>query len=325
MYLVTTRVLAVLELLQTHGRISGADMAARLAIDKRTLRRYIAILEEMGIPIAAERGRFGGYALMPGFKLPPMMFTEDETLALAVGLKAAGSLGLSDGASAVVSAMAKLERVMPAQLKTRVRAVDQMVQLDSRQATLPSARAVLGVLSLAAMMRQRVHLHYRALDGTPSTRDVDPYGLALYGGCWYLLGMCHLRSAMRSFRLDRVLKAETRAASFEPPPCLNPLAQLRRAMATVTRAHAVEILLHTDLATASEHFAADIGQFEQTADGVVLRSETDHIDWFAGHLASMPFEFEIRSPAALRESLVRLGERLLRHADASNPSKAFAP
>ena len=92
----TTRVLAVLELLQAHGRISGPEMARRLDVDARTLRRYIAILEEFGIPITAERGRYGGYALVAGFKLPPMMFTDDEALALSVGLLAARSLGLSD-------------------------------------------------------------------------------------------------------------------------------------------------------------------------------------------------------------------------------------
>ena len=316
MYHPTTRVLAVLELLQTHGRISGADMAARLAVDKRTLRRYIIILEELGIPITSVRGRFGGYSLMPGFKLPPMMFTEDETLALAVGLKAAAGLGLSDGAPAVASAIAKLERVMPAKLKSKVRAVDEMVRLDLKRNTAPGDPTALGVLSLAALARQQVHLYYRAMDGNESARHVDPYGLALYGGCWYLLGMCHLRAAMRSFRLDRVRGVELRAASFAPPPDFDALAQLRQSMATVARAHAVEILLRTDLKTASEHFPSDIGQFEQRADGVVLNSQTDHLDWFAGQLAGMPFEFEIRTPASLRDSLARLGERLLRSAAA---------
>ena len=85
MYHPTTRVLAVLELLQTHGRLSGAEMSRRLDVDGRTLRRYIVMLEQIGIPILSERGRHGGYSLMPGFKLPPMMFTDDEALALALG------------------------------------------------------------------------------------------------------------------------------------------------------------------------------------------------------------------------------------------------
>src|SRR5258708_19197010 len=118
----TTRVLAVLELLQTHGRMSGAELARRIEVDGRTVRRYISMLEELGIPITAERGRDGAYMLVAGFKLPPMMFTDDEALALSVGLLAARGLGLADAAPAVASAQAKLERVMPASLKRRGRA-----------------------------------------------------------------------------------------------------------------------------------------------------------------------------------------------------------
>ncbi|MCB1575455.1 MAG: HTH domain-containing protein, partial [Xanthomonadales bacterium] len=99
----TTRVLAALELLQTQGRISGSELARKLDVDVRTVRRYIGILEELGIPITADRGRFGGYALVAGFKLPPMMFTDDEALALSVGLLAARSLGLADAAPSIAS------------------------------------------------------------------------------------------------------------------------------------------------------------------------------------------------------------------------------
>jgi predicted DNA-binding transcriptional regulator YafY len=114
MYHPTTRVLAVLELLQTHGRLSGAEMSARLAVDARTLRRYIVTLEEIGIPITTERGRHGGYALMPGFKLPPMMFNDDEALALSVGLLAARSLGFSEAAPSRAPCRAAPCRPLPA-------------------------------------------------------------------------------------------------------------------------------------------------------------------------------------------------------------------
>src|SRR6185503_18786909 len=108
----TTRVLAVLELLQSHGQLSGAELARRLEVDRRTLRRYIATLEEMGIPITTEQGRYGGYRLVPGFKLPPMMFTEDEAQAISLGLLAARGLGLADAAPAIESVQAKLDRVL---------------------------------------------------------------------------------------------------------------------------------------------------------------------------------------------------------------------
>ncbi len=312
MYHPTTRVLAVLELLQTHGRMSGADMAARLGVDARTLRRYIVTLEEIGIPITTERGRHGGYALMPGFKLPPMMFSEDEALALSIGLLAARSLGFSEAAPAVASAQAKLERIMPDALKKRVRAVDQTVRLDMVRAVAPADGDALVILSSAALAQRRVHLRYRAPDGAQSEREFDPFGLAFWGGCWYAIGMCHLRHSMRSFRLDRIIKAEPRNVAFARPDRFDALDYLRRSMSSMPRTHAFEVLLHTDLSTASKHFFADMGVFEQGDGAVILRGHTDHIDWCAGHLAGMPFEFEVRAPEALRLSVMRLGQRLLR-------------
>jgi predicted DNA-binding transcriptional regulator YafY len=312
MYHPTTRVLAVLELLQTHGRMSGADRARRLDVDARTLRRYIVTLEEMGIPITTERGRHGGYALMPGFKLPPLMFTDDEALALAVGLLAARSLGFSEAAPAVASAQAKLERIMPAKLKRRVRAVDETVRLDMVRTVAPADNAALVTLSSAALAQQRVQLHYRAPDGTATERAFDAYGLAFRMGCWYVLGMCHLRGALRSFRLDRIVKVEPRPVSFAHPPRFDALAHLRQALASMPRAHPVEVVLHTDLKTASSHFFDAIGVFEQLEGGVLLRSHTDHIDWFARQLAAVPFGFVVRAPEALRLAVRRIGENLLR-------------
>ncbi|MDQ1811897.1 YafY family protein [Massilia sp. CCM 9210] len=316
MYHPTTRVLAVLELLQTHGRLSGAEMSARLAVDTRTLRRYIVTLEEMGIPITTERGRHGGYALMAGFKLPPMMFTNDEALALAIGLLAARSLGFAEAAPAVSSAQAKLERIMPANLKQRVRAIDETVRLDMMRTVAPTDNDALVTLSSAALAQQRVHLRYRAPDGSETERGFDAYGLAFRAGCWYVIGMCHLRAEMRSFRLDRIVKAEPRPVSFARPSGFDALGYLTRSMATMPRAHPVEVLLRTDLKTASAHFFDALGVFEQIDEGVLLRCSTDHPDWFAGHLAGMPFEFEVRTPDVLRDSVARLGERLLRMAGA---------
>ncbi|HEX8615871.1 MAG TPA: YafY family protein [Telluria sp.] len=314
MYHPTTRVLAVLELLQTHGRLSGAEMSARLAVDPRTLRRYIVTLEEMGIPITTERGRHGGYALMAGFKLPPMMFTNDEALALAIGLLAARSLGFAEAAPAVASAQAKLERIMPANLKRRVRAIDETVRLDMIRAVAPQDNDALVTLSSAALAQQRVCLRYRAPDGQETERDFDAYGLAFRAGCWYVIGMCHLRAGMRSFRLDRVLKVEPRPVSFARPPGFDALGYLTVSMASMPREHPVEIVLLTDLKTASAHFFAAFGVLEQIDGGVLLRCSTDHIDWFAGHLASLPFDVEVRAPDLLRASLAKLAERLLRMA-----------
>ena len=174
MYRPATRALAVLELLQTHRRISGAEIAQRLGVDGRTVRRYIAALEELGIPITAERGRYGAYLLVAGYKLPPMMFTDDEALALSVGLLAARSLGLTEASAAVASAQAKLERVMPERLMVRTRAVADTVMLDMARTAAASAGHTLFALSAAAQQCQRVRLRYRAKDG--SETDQVLYG-----------------------------------------------------------------------------------------------------------------------------------------------------
>lgn len=311
MYHPTTRVLAVLELLQTHGRMSGAEMASRLEIDGRTLRRYIVTLEEMGIPITTDRGRHGGYALIAGFKLPPMMFTDDEALALSIGLLAARSLGLAEAAPAVASAQAKLERIMPANLKRRVSAVDETVKLDLSQAISPADNAALVALSAAAQNRQRVHLHYRSASGDDSERDFDAYGLAYRGGRWYVVGMCHLRKDLRSFRLDRIGEVQLLETSFTRPPDFDALAHLALSVATIPRAFAIEVLLKTDLKSAREQLFDAIGIFAQTEDGVLVRSQADDLDWFARELARMPFAFEIHSPPELRDAVRVCAQRLL--------------
>ena len=308
----TTRVLAVLELLQTHGRIGGPELARRIGVDGRTLRRYIAMLEELGIPITAERGRYGGYALVAGFKLPPMMFTDDEALALSIGLLAARSLGLADAAPAVASAQAKLERVMPPTIKRRVRAVDETVALDLHAGVAAGDNAALVVLTAAAQARQRVHLHYRTAQRDASERDFDPYGLAWRGGRWYVVGWCHLRGAVRSFRLDRVERVQALPASFGRPERFDALAHLVFSVATMPRTHAIEVRLAADLATAKCCLPEAAGVLEPDGDGTVLFAQADDLDWFARELARLPFDFEVRAPALLRDAVHACGERLQR-------------
>ena len=307
----TTRVLAVLELLQTRGRITGAELARQLDVDRRTVRRYIARLEDIGVPITAEQGRDGGYMLVAGFKLPPMMFNDDEALALSVGLLAARGLGLAEAAPAVASAQAKLERVMPAPLKRRVRAIDETVTLDLSRPRAPGDNAALVTLSSAAQTQTRVRMRYRAADRSETERDFDPYGLGYREGCWYAVGMCHLRHGLRSFRLDRVLSVQLRDAGFARPTDFDALAHLTYSLATLPRTHAVDVVLETDLGTAQQHLFPSIGVLEWIGNTVLLRAQVDDLAWFARELARLPFGFSIRRPAALRDAVAALGRRLL--------------
>jgi predicted DNA-binding transcriptional regulator YafY len=307
----TARVLATLELLQTRGRVSGSELARRLGVDPRTVRRYVVTLEELGIPITAERGRDGHYMLVSGFKLPPMMFTDDEALALAVGLAAARGLGLAEADVAVAGALAKLERVMPEALKRRVRAVAETVAIAPSRPSAPGDNQALAALSEAAQRERRVRMRYRSRQGELTERGFDPFGLAYRGGRWYAVGMCQLRGGLRSFRLDRVLSVRPLDVGFSRPAGFDVLGHLARSEATLPRAHAVEVLLRTELEQARRELFPSVGVLEWTDGGVRLRGQVDDLDWFARELARLPFGFEIREPAALRAALRSRAERLL--------------
>jgi predicted DNA-binding transcriptional regulator YafY len=300
----TTRVLAMLELLQTHGQVSGAELARRLGVHPRTVRRYVTMLEEMGVPMVAERGRHGAYGLVAGFKLPPMMFTDDEALALSVGLLAARGLGIAS--PAVASAQAKLGRVMPPNVRRRVRAVDETVQLELARPVSPADNTALAALTTAAQMQVRVHMRYHDAE-----RDFDPYGLAYRGGCWYAVGWCHLRRGIRSFRLDRIQSVRVLETPFSRPDDFDALKHLTVSVATIPRRHAVEVVLHTDLATAQRELFPTIGILEPVDGGVLLRSQCDDLKWFARELARLPFPFTIRGPRALRTALAACARELL--------------
>ncbi|HEY6140984.1 MAG TPA: YafY family protein [Thermoanaerobaculia bacterium] len=314
----TTRVLAMLELLQTHGPMSGALLAERLGVDGRTVRRYVTVLEEMGIPLVAERGRHGAYGLVAGFKLPPMMFTDDEALALSVGLLAARGLGIAS--PAVASAQAKLERVMPPAVKRRIRAVDETVQLDLSRPVSAAGASALAALSTAAQSHVRVHMRYHDAE-----RGFDPYGLAYRGGCWYAVGWCHLRRGIRSFRLDRIQSVRVLETPFARPADFDALQHLTVSVATIPRKHAVEVVLHTDLLTAQRELFATIGILEPMDKAVLLRGQCDDLKWFARELARLPFAFTVRSPRALRTALATVARELMRSAAAMPPLSFKAP
>ena len=306
----TTRVLAVLELLQSHGQISGSELAARVEVDPRTLRRYIAMLEEMGIPITTEQGRYGGYRLVPGFKLPPMMFTDEEAQALSLGLIAARGLGLADAAPAIESVQAKLDRVLPAAPKKTIAALRESVALQTGGARSNADAKLLRVLSESAQMRRTASIGYRAADGAATTRPFDVYGLVFRGGRWYVVGHCHLRAGLRTLRLDRVTHAQASERPFDRPEGFDASEYLSRALATLPRAIAVEVLLHTDLDTARCELFHTLGVAEACAKGVLLRGSADDLDWYARELMRLPFRFEVRTPAALGSAIGTLAGRL---------------
>ena len=310
----TTRVLAALELLQTHKRISGAELARRLNVSVRTVRRYMTALEEIGIPITAEHGRDGAYTLVAGFKLPPMMFTDEEALAISVGLLAVRELGIAEAVPAVDSAQAKLERVLPEPISHRLGNIDATIQLDIAKPRPAAQNVTLGPLSAAAHVRQRVRMRYESPRSGVTKRDFDPYGLSYQRGRWYAVGMCHLRRDMRTFRLDRIAEATRLDVLFERPDGFDVLDFIARSFASIPRAHAIEVLLRADLSTSQAQWIGRFGFLEPSEDGVLLRTRTDSLEWYAGLLAGLPFDFEVRRPAELRDALREIAARVQRAA-----------
>ncbi|MFZ6639103.1 helix-turn-helix transcriptional regulator [Undibacterium sp. TC4M20W] len=309
----TTRVLALLELLQNQGQISGADLAQKLDIDRRSLRRYIVTLEEMGIPIMTARGRHGGYSIMPGFKLPPMMFNEEEGFAISIALSVARQMKLLDAASSIESAQAKLQRILPDKLRQRLKAADAAIELNLQSAAIPADKDILAMLSHAVAHKQAMHLRYRGANDVESERVVDGYGLAFHAACWYFVGFCHLRRDIRSFRLDRVIHAGLQARHFDVPANFSVITYLRSAVAAIPRAYSVEVLLKTDMQRARRHLSDSIAVLEQTTEGVLLYNQSEDLTWFARQLAALPFDFEIRKPAQLHTELKDVANRLLQN------------
>jgi predicted DNA-binding transcriptional regulator YafY len=317
MYHPTTRVLAVLALLQAYGRMSGSELAGRLEVNIRTLRRYIIMLQDLGIPIEAQRGRNGAYVLSAGFKLPPMMFTNEEALALTIGLISARRLSLADTDRAVESALAKLERVMPYELKGRVRALTETITLDQNLSlSPPPSEAVLSTISSAAQLQQRVHIGYHPHQGEDSERDFDPYGLTFYQQRWYAVGYCHLRQDLRSFRLDRITHISSLEAHFKRPEGFDPLAHIMQAIATMPRKYAFELLLKTDLATAQHEVFDFLGVLETDKQGIIMRGSVEDLDWLARQISIFSFDFVVQAPDELKSELKKHSMKLAKVATA---------
>ncbi|MFG2904266.1 helix-turn-helix transcriptional regulator [Kitasatospora sp. NPDC048286] len=307
-----SRVLALLELLQDRPGLTGVELAARLDVDERTVRRYAARLAELGIPVQADRGRYGGYRLRPGYRLPPLMLNPDEAASVVLGLLAGRSSGLSVGEGATETALAKIQRVLPPPLRERVAAVEETLGLTAAPATGPGpAAAALFTLAEAARRRRRVRLAYRDREDRPSEREFDPYGLVFHSGRWYTTGLDHRSGEPRTFRLDRITRVEQGEAGFEPPEDFDPVQRVVESLAGAPWRHRVEVELETTLAEARRRLPPAVGTLTELAgDRVLLRARAQNLDGVAVLLAGLGWPFTVREPAALRAEVRALAARL---------------
>ncbi len=312
MYSPTTRLLAVLALLQTHQQMSGAEIARRLEVDVRTVRRYITSLQDMGVPVEGERGPHGAYYLGRGSKMPPLMFTNEEAVALVLGLRVIHEFQFPVNRVAIEGAVAKTERVLPEPLLQQVRSLQSSITFNVSNYGGPPPPLLddntLIVLSTAAQERHRVEFVYRSWRDEVTERRFDPYGVVYNEGYWYTVGHCHLRQDLRTFRLERILSISKHDETFDDPGSVDLLGFVLSAIANVPGPYQVEVLLRTTMDTAQAHIPGYIGTLETCAEGIIMRREATNLEWVAMLLLSFDFPVEVKQPDELRSILRRIAD-----------------
>lgn len=317
----TSRVLSVLERLQERPGLSAALLASQIGVDKRTVRRYVASLRDMGIPIEPIRGKAGGYRLRQGYRMPPLMFTTDEAVAVTLAVAATMQRGAADdpdnagGNPAISTALEKLARVLPRHVASRMTMVRAAVsappELDSPGRRAPHP-ALLVPLAEAVVGQRTCRVRHRSQDGTITVREVNPYGLvALYGG-WYLHAWCHLRQARRTFRMDRIDRVDVLVDQFSAPQGLDVVAAVEESLALARPEWAVTMLVQAPLSVLQDHVPRQLGVLEAAGPYETrLRSSTSNLDYFVWRISDLPFAMTVVAPDELRDAFGRHAERML--------------
>ena len=276
------------------------------------------MLQDLGIPIEAIRGPQGGYRIRPGFKLPPLMLTDDEALAITLSLIAARRQGSAGDTLAIEGALAKIERVLPDTLRARLQAVQSVVTFSPALAAPQPPGEILMRISAAAQGLRRVRLRYQSR-GQETVRGFDPYGLVYHWDRWYAVGWCHLRAGVRVFRLDRVREATLEDATFARPPDFDSLRYVLDSLATAPWGWSVEVLLETTLEDALRRIPPGSAVAEPADGGVLVRTSVDRLDWLACQLLALECSFVVLRPPELRDTLRRLAAHAAAMADRVEP------
>ncbi|RZQ62851.1 helix-turn-helix transcriptional regulator [Amycolatopsis suaedae] len=321
------RVLALLEILQSGGTRTVAELAERLGVDERTVRRYVDHLLDLDIPVRSVRGRHGGYRLAPGYRMPPLMLTDEEALAVLLGLVAGRRAGLvTTSAAAAESAAAKVRRVLPEALGRRLDALLEIADFTTpaRSALTAEARVLLTVAE-AARERRPIELAYTAAHGGASERVVHPYGVVAHNGRWYLSGLDSASGQVRTFRADRITGVEMLAGTFDTPAGFDPAQQVLTAIAETPYQHEVSVRIRSAPEQIRSVFPPAIAALEAIPDAgwVRARIRAQRLDWIPPLLAALDRPFVIERPDALRDLVRALAGRLA--AFTESPSTCSAP
>ncbi|MEV3981587.1 YafY family protein [Nonomuraea sp. NPDC049758] len=334
----TGRVLTLLELLQSGGVRTMAELADRLGVDGRTVRRYVGQLVDLGLPVESVRGRYGGYRLARGYRLPPLMLDDDEALAVLLGLIANRRAAGDAGDTASETAAAKIRRVLPERLVRRLDAL-----MESLAFTGPPGRpagpdaAVLLTIADAVRHRRPVSIRYADRTGRRSERTLHPYGIVSHAGRWYVTGEDPGLGEDRTFRLDRVADARALPGSFEAPAgraAPDPAQRVLSEFATASYRHEVTLRIHGTAEQIRTRLPAAVATVEEITDEPALDTADDpaeepagvagpagecwwrvelraeRLDWLPAVLAALDRPFVIERPDELRDLVLAVAGRL---------------
>lgn len=314
MYHPTTRLLTILELLQANPSLSGDALARRLEVEPRSVRRYIMMLQDMGMPIEAVRGPGGGYQLRPGFKLPPLMFSEEEATAIVLGLLGTAWMEIDQSSMAVEGALAKVMRVLPLRARERLNALTANLVLSSYEREgRPDAALVLD-LSEAIQMRRRVWIEYRSNHDESTSRVVEPYGLAGWWNRWYLVGYCCLRKGYRMFRLDRIRSMRMLAESFVRAEDFDVRAYMHEHLASNTPRWQIAVEFQAPLYAVQQKIPHAYGTLSETPNGTLFQTQYGDLADVARFLVTRSLPFKVQGPPELRAELRRMAEQIMNSA-----------
>jgi predicted DNA-binding transcriptional regulator YafY len=305
------RLLKLLSLLQARRDWPGHELARRLEVSERTIRRDVERLRDLGYPVHAMTGRAGGYRLDAGTAMPPLLLDDDEAVAIAVGLRTAAGTSVTGIEETSIRALVKLEQVLPSHLRRRVHA------LQSVTATLPASGPtvdpeVLTTIAGACRDHERLRFVYRARDGTESRRRVEPQSLVNRGRRWYLVAWDCEREAWRTFRLDRLERPSPAGTRFAPrePPDGDAAAYVAANLAGASYRYRARITLHASAAAVTARFPEVWGSLEPLGDDACeYRTSDDSLDWLAARVGSLGIDFEVHEPPELVERFRALAAR----------------
>ena len=316
----TGRVLTLLELLQSGGTRTVAELADRLGVEGRTVRRYVDHLIDLDVPVESVRGRYGGYRLAAGFRMPPLMLGDDEALAVLLGLIAGRRSGLMTSAgTASETAAAKIRRVLPKRVAVKLESVLESLAFTDQSGEVDAPNTdVLLTIADAVRHRRPISIRYTARDGRRTERTLHPYGIVAHSGRWYVTGEdpeLGDGGEDRTFRLDRIVDARTLPGSFEPPSDLDSARRVLSGFATADYRYEVVLRVRGTPERIRARIPASVATVTEAADGnddgwLRVEIHAESLEWLPPLLASLDLPFVIERPDELRELVLAFAERL---------------